>query len=388
MSHAERIVIVGAGPAGYSAALAYRDAGGDAEVVVLGAEEHHPYRRPPLTKEYLRGEHGRAELFLDDPEVFRERGIEVRTGSAAARLDAMDRVVVTDRDEELRFSGCLLATGSEPIRLPVPEGDGDGLLSVREMEDSERLQAQAAPGVTVTVVGSGFIGCEAAASLAMRGCEVTLVSDEAAPQAARLGDEVGAILAEWLEEEGVTLRLGAAVESFGRGGRSVRAGGEDISSEVTVVAAGVTPRTGLAEEAGLEIEAGRVRTDASLRTSAETVFAAGDIAYAQNPVAGRPLAVEHWGEALAQGAVAGRVMAGGEARWEHAPGFWSTIGERTLKYVAWGDGHDEVRLDHAEDGSFTAWYGQDGTAVGVLTHGRDADYERGRELVETGALLP
>ena len=282
----------------------------------------------------------------------------------------------------------MLATGSEPIRLPVPGGDGDDLLSVREMEDSERLQAQAAPGVTVTVVGSGFIGCEAAASLAMRGCEVTLVSDEAAPQSARLGDEVGAILAGWLEEAGVELRLGAGVESFAPGGRSIRAGGEDISSEVTVVAAGVAPRIGLAEDAGLEIEAGRVRTDPSLRTSAETVFAAGDIAYAQNPAAGRPLAVEHWGEALEQGAVAGRALAGVEARWAQAPGFWSTIGERTLKYVAWGDGHDEVRLDRAGDGSFTAWYGREGTAVGVLTHGRDADYERGRELVETGASLP
>lgn len=388
MSQAERIVIVGAGPAGYSAALAYREAGGDAEVVVLGAEEHHPYCRPPLTKEYLRGEHGRGELFLAAPELFGERGIEVRTGCAATRIDPDARRVVTADGEELAYSGCLLATGSEPARLPVSGGDGDHLLVVRSMEDSERLQAQAAPGVTVTVVGSGFIGCEAAVSLAMRGCEVTLVSDEEAPQAARLGPEVGTLLAGWLDEAGVSTRLGSAVESFGGDGRSLRAGGEEISSDVIVVATGVKPRIDLAEEAGLDIEENRVRTDPSLRTSAEGVLAAGDIAYALNPAAGRRLAVEHWGEALAHGEVAGKVLAGVDASWEQAPGFWSSIGRRTIKHVAWGDGHDEVRVQRSDGGAFTAWYGQEGTVVGALTHERDADYERGRELVESAARLP
>ncbi len=118
------------------------------------------------------------------------------------------------------------------------------------------------------------------------------------------------------------------------------------------------------------------------------MFAAGDIALAENGTAGRRLPVEHWGEALTQGEVAGRALAGEDARWEQAPGFWSTIGERTLKYVAWGDGHDEVRLDRGDDGSFTAWYGQDGVTVGVLTHERDDDYERGRTLVEGGEALP
>jgi NADPH-dependent 2,4-dienoyl-CoA reductase/sulfur reductase-like enzyme len=378
---------VGGGPAGYSAALAYRDAGGSADVVILGAEDHLPYNRPPLTKEYLRGEHGRGELFLEAPALFGARGIEVRTSCVVARIDPEAGTVVTEDGEELAFGGCLLATGAEPTRLAVPGGDGEHLLSMRAMEDSERLQAQAAPGVTVTVVGSGFIGCEAAASLAMRGCEVMLVSDEKTPQAARLGEEVGALLAGWLEEAGVSTLLGAGVESFGPEGRSLRVGGEEISSEVILVATGVKPRIDLAQQAELEIEEGRVRTDSSLRTSAGRVLAAGDIAYALNPAAGRRLAVEHWGEALAQGEVAGKVLAGQKARWEQAPGFWSSIGARTLKYVAWGDGHDEVRLDRAEDGSFTAWYAKDGTVVGVLAHERDGDYERGRELVESGASL-
>lgn len=387
MSDDDRIVIVGAGPAGLSAARAYRKAGGGAELVVLGAEAHHPYERPPLTKEYLRGEHGRDELFLEAQGFYREQAIDLRLSCAAAEVDPDARAVVTDDGDALRFASCVLATGSGPVRLPVPGGDGEHLVTVREMEDSERLQSQSAPGVAVTVVGSGFIGCEAAVSLAMRGCRVTLVSDEDAPQAARLGEEVGAILAGWLEEAGVSTRLGAGVDGFGEDGRSVLIGGEELMSDVTVVAAGVKPRIGLAEAAGLELEEGRVPTDPSMRTSADGVFAVGDIALALNPTARRSLAVEHWGEALAHGEVAGKVLAGAEARWEQAPGFWSSIGERALKYVAWGDGYDKIQLDRGGDGSFTAWYGQDGVVVGVLTHERDADYERGRELVESGAPL-
>jgi len=381
------VVIVGAGPAGLSAARGYRDAGGKAELVLVGAEPHHPYERPPLSKDYLRGEHGRDELFMEPAGRYRELGIDLRLGCAVAELDPAARRVVTEKGEELRFGGCVLATGSEPLRLPVPGGDGEHLLTIREMEDSERLQSQSASGVAATVVGSGFIGCEAAVSLAMRGCRVTLVSDESAPHARHLGDEVGAILTEWLREAGVTTHMGAAVDAFGDDARSLSAGGEEVIADVTLMAAGIVPRIGLAEAAGLSVEDGRVCTDASMRTSADNVFAAGDIALATNQKAGRRLPVQHWGEALTQGEVAGRTLAGEDARWEQAPGFWSTIGERTLKYVAWGDGHDEVRLDRGDDGSFTAWYGQDGVVVGVLTHGRDDDYERGRTLVESGAAL-
>ena len=382
------MVIVGAGPAGLSAARGYREAGGQAEVVVLGAEPHHPYERPPLTKEYLRGEHGRDELFIEPPTRYRELAIDLRLGCSAAEVDPAARVVVTEEGEELGFEGCVLATGSEPVRLPVPGGDGEHLLTMREMEDSERLQSQSAHGVAVTVVGSGFIGCEAAVSLAMRGCRVTMVSDDVGPQAVRLGDEVAAMLSEWLREAGVTTHMGTEVKGFGEDGRSVSLGGKELVGDVTVVAAGITPRVGVAERAGLDVEGGRVLTDASMRTSADRVFAVGDIALALNPTAGRRLVVQHWGEALAHGEIAGKTLAGAEARWEQAPGFWSTIGDRTLKYVAWDDGHDEIRLDRGDDGSFTAWYGQGGVTVGVLTHERDDDYERGRTLVESGAPLP
>jgi 3-phenylpropionate/trans-cinnamate dioxygenase ferredoxin reductase component len=153
------------------------------------------------------------------------------------------------------------------------------------------------------------------------------------------------------------------------------------------MAAGVQPSAGLASDAGLEIENDRVKTDARMRTSDEHVYAAGDVAFAYNTAAQRHLAVEHWGEALNMGEVAGRAIAGEDAQWDVAPGFWSTIGEHTLKYVAWGDGYDDARLVDHGAGAFTVWYGKDGTTVGVLTHECDEDYEHGRELIEAKAPL-
>ncbi len=340
-----------------------------------------------MTKEYLRSEHGRAELFLEEPAFYAENEIDLRTDCEATRLDP-GGTIRTANGEELSFSACVLATGSEPTRLPIPGGNHEELLTLRELEDSEFLQVRAISGATVSVVGSGFIGCEAAASLATRGAQVTLVSDEVLPQGTRLGRQVGETLAEWLREAGVRMLMGRAVERFEDGGRRVVTSDGDVAGDMTIVAAGARPRTGLAKDAGLAIEKGRVRTDSSLRTGAAGVFAAGDVALALNSAAGRRLVVEHWGEALAQGEVAGKVAAGAQARWQHAPGFWSTVGEHTIKYVAWGDGHDTVRVDRGDDGSFAAWYGQRGVVVGVLTHERDDDYERGRELVEAGGQLP
>jgi 3-phenylpropionate/trans-cinnamate dioxygenase ferredoxin reductase component len=145
---------------------------------------------------------------------------------------------------------------------------------------------------------------------------------------------------------------------------------------------GVAPRTGLAEEAGLEVGGGVV-TNSSMRTSAPGIFAVGDIARAYNESAGRHLSVEHWGDALEHGRIAGTVISGGEAAWSMAPGFWSTIGDKTIKYWAWGDGWDEQSFESNGE-AFTVWYGKEGALVGVLSHNSDEDYERGRGLIERG----
>lgn len=386
------VVVVGGGPGGLATARAYREAGGDLQVTILGAERHHPYRRPPLTKEYLRGEMERSELFIEDPSYYEDNDIAVIGGGRAEGLDVSDRIVSTESHGDFRYEACVLATGSEPFRLPIPGGDDPGIYVMRTLEDSDRLAAAAAVGTRAVIVGSGFIGCEAAASLAARGVSVTLVSDEQEPQERRLGREAGVRIRAWLEQGGVELRMGAGVERVeaSEGGRrTVRLeGGESVTGDLVFLGTGVRPRVALAEAASLAMAKGVVATDASMRTSAPGVWAAGDIACAVSAAAGRRLRVEHWGEALNHGAVAGRVIAGRTAAWDTAPGFWSTIGDKTLKHVAWGDGHDEVRLDDDGDGGWAIWYGKDGVAVGVLTHDRDDDYERGRELIEGKRALP
>src|SRR6201999_3262482 len=218
------------------------------------------------------------------------------------------------------------------------------------------------------VAGSGFIGCEAAAPLAMRGVAVTIATLESAPQVARLGPEVATEITAWLEALGVELLAEAELaELRPAGDRATRARFTD-RHEVTVdrvlLALGVERNDGLAAAAGFAVENG-IQVDASMRTADPRVLAAGDVAFAFNASAGRRLLVEHWGEALNMGAVAGRTMAGEEAAWDAAPGFWSTIGERTIKYAGWGDGWDEQRFEPAADGAFACWYGRDGELVGV-----------------------
>jgi 3-phenylpropionate/trans-cinnamate dioxygenase ferredoxin reductase component len=384
----ERLVIVGGGPGGLSTARAYRKAGGRATVTMLTAEQFPPYQRPPLTKEYLRGEIGRDELPIENLEWYDENGVELRLATRVKSLDR-ERTIIETEDGEIPYDACVLATGSEPVRIPVPSAGDPEILVMRTLENSNRLQERVGEGDRVVVVGSGFIGCEAAASLSLRGAEVTLISLEQSPQKERLGEEVGERIEGWLRGYGVHLRLGASIEGVERkdGVYEVSVeGGEQIAADTVLFGTGVSPRTELAERAELAVERGII-TDSSMRTSGTGVFAVGDVAQAFNESAGRHLSVEHWGDALEHGRIAGTVLAGGEATWTMAPGFWSTIGNKTLKYWAWGDGWDEKRFFEKGE-SFTVWYGQQGCVVGVLAHCSDEDYEAGRELVESGAPLP
>ena len=382
-------MIVGGGPAGLATARAYRRTGGLARVTILTSEPYAPYNRPPLTKEFLRGEASREDLLLESDGWYGENSVQLRLSVVVARLDRNDQTVELDDGEKLVYDACVLATGSEPIRLPISGGDDPEILVMRTVENSMRLQGRVGENGKAVVVGSGFIGCEAAVSLALRGGDITLLSLEESPQRARLGQEVGERIEGWLRDYRVNLRLGASLESIERTDHGYELsiqGGETISAGTVLFGTGVAPRTGLAEAAGLEVDGGVV-TDSSMRTSAPGIYAVGDIARAYNESAGRHLSVEHWGDALEHGRIAGTVISGGEAAWGMAPGFWSTIGDKTLKYWAWGDGWDEQLFENKGE-AFTVWYGKEGTLVGVLSHDSDEDYERGRELIERGESFP
>lgn len=376
-------LIIGGGPAAIAAARGYRDAGGEGSVAIVTDEHRMPYRRPPLTKQLLRGEISEDELPLESEDWLREQRISLISGRAVS-LDAEQREVMISGGRALAYRDALLATGAEPTRIPVPGADHPGVRIVRALDHVRELIVRLRDGEPVIVIGSGFIGCEIAASLRRRAHPVTLISDESEPNAARLGEQAARRIHGWLEEERVQLHLGAELESI-EPGFIVTAGGAKAQASVLVMAGGVAPRVELALSARIELESGAVPVDAHLRTARPGLYAAGDVAFAENAKAGRHLRVEHWGDALGQGEVAGRNAAGADAVWDDVPGFWSTIGDHTLKYAAWGDGFDDSRFEDYGDGAFTAWYGLGGTIVGVLTHERDEDYERGSELIARGA---
>jgi 3-phenylpropionate/trans-cinnamate dioxygenase ferredoxin reductase subunit len=388
MSERLELVVVGGGPAGFAAADGYRAAGGAGPVAIVAGEKRMPYNRPPLSKELLRGESGEADLPLADEAWLSSHEVRL-VGDTATAVDAGEHTVTLAGGTVLEYAQCVLATGAEPKRLPVPGAMDPGVRVLRSLDDLRELQARLTDGVPVVVVGSGFIGCEIAASLRTRGHAVTLVSDEPLPNVGRLGGDAAARIRGWLADAGVVLHLDAEVAAIVRNGQglSVELPQAAVGGTVVVMATGVAPRADLAAASGAAVsDDGAVEVDASMRTSLEGVLAAGDVAHAHNVAAGRALRVEHWGDALGHGEVAGRTAAGARSEWADVPGFWSTIGPHTLKHAAWGDGFDDVRFESHAGGGFTAWYGAGGRFVGVLTHEADEDYERGQALVAAGAV--
>lgn len=367
------LIVIGSGPGGTSAATAYLKAGGAGPVLLLTADEDTPYQRPPLSKEALRSGDAPAHTPIDDLDGFEQR---LSTPVAAVDL-ARHRVRVGQ--EEIGFDRLVLAPGTHPATLPDAPPDIDSHV-LRSVADLRRLTQAAGHARTAVVVGSGFIGCEAAASLAIRGLQVTVVSPEPGPQQKRLGDRPAQAISAWLDEQGVTLRMGVEVSSVDAPRRVHLSDGTTLEPDLLLLALGVKPSTGFLDGSGIEMQEGRIVVDRQLQTTTSGVYAVGDAALAEHAVAGRAVVVEHWGDAEAMGEVAGRNAAGQSQVWDTVPGFWSEIGEHTLMYAAWGDGWDSVETVERGD-TFTVWYGQNGLLVGVLSHQDEASYERGRDLI-------
>jgi 3-phenylpropionate/trans-cinnamate dioxygenase ferredoxin reductase subunit len=343
MANAQPHVIVGGGLAGAKTAEKLRDEGFEGPIVLIGDEAELPYERPPLSKDYLRGEVGREEPQVHPEDWYRENEVELRTETVVERIDVEAREVIAD-GERLGFEHLLIATGAEPRSLPVPGADLDGVYYLRELRDSDRLAEELGNRSRLVVVGAGWIGAEVAASARQKGLEVTMLERAKLPLETILGPEIGEIYADIHRDHAVELMAEAQVEGF-RGGDRVEAvtlaGGAEIETDFVVIGIGVTPRTGLAERAGLEIDNG-IAVDQRLETSVRGIFAAGDVANAFHPFYGGRLRVEHWANALHQPEVAARAMLGKEASYDRLPYFFSDQYDVGMEYAGYATEWDEV----------------------------------------------
>ena len=318
------IVIVGGGVAAGKAAETLRKDGYDGDVTIVAAEAHEPYQRPPLSKGYLAGTEGWDAAALHPAEWYSEHDIELRTSTEALRLDPPAHRLETDRGD-LTYDAVLLATGASPRRLPLEGHDLEGVHTLRRLEDSDSLKEQlSGGGRRLVLIGSGWIGMEVAATARTLGNDVTILERDAVPLALAVGERMGEVFRGLHQENGVDLRTNVHVERITGRERveGVVADGETVPADLVLIGVGAVPNTGLAEAAGITVDNG-ILTDASLRTSAPDVYAAGDVANAFHPVIQRHLRSEHWDNALKAGPVAARGMMGTRARHDGIPYFYT-----------------------------------------------------------------
>jgi 3-phenylpropionate/trans-cinnamate dioxygenase ferredoxin reductase subunit len=339
----ETFVIVGAGLAGAKAAETLREEGFDGRLILIGDEPERPYERPPLSKDYLRGE-ATERPYVHDEGFYPDHQIELWTSTQMTGIDVGLRELLLEGDRRLGYDRLLVATGAAPRRLDAPGAELDGIHYLRTLADSERIGARFKPGRRLVVVGSGWIGAEIAASARQKGCEVTMIERSSLPLEQVLGAEVGRVYLDLHRAHGVEFLPETTVERFeGEGSveRVLTRDGASIETDFVVVGIGVAPRTGLVETAGLRVDNGIV-VDERLETSVEGVFAAGDVANARHPFYKRHLRVEHWANALNQGPVAAKAMLGKPTSYEELPYFFSDQYDAGMEYSGYATEWDEV----------------------------------------------
>jgi 3-phenylpropionate/trans-cinnamate dioxygenase ferredoxin reductase subunit len=369
MTSDQTFVIAGASLAGAKAAETLRTEGFDGRVVLVGAEDERPYERPPLSKDYLRGEVGREKVYVHDEGFYASHDIELRLGRTAVSLSPSTSELLLDDGERMRYDRLLLTTGAEPRRLPVPGSELDGVLYLRTVEDSDVLRGRLQRGGTIVVVGAGWIGCEVAASARTLGLDVTVLDPLAFPLERVLGSEVGAIYRDIHADHGVRMLGGTGVEAFagdGAVGRVRTTDGHELECDLVVVGVGVDPRTGLAAQAGLEVDDG-ILVDEHLRAGMPGVFAAGDVARAHHPFYGEPIRVEHWANALEQGPAAARNMLGRDEPYDRLPYFFSDQYDVGMEYSGLARSWDRVvfRGDPASREFIAFWVADDRVVAGM-----------------------
>jgi len=392
MADPRRIVIVGTGLAGASAAGALREQGFDGEVLLIGEQKHRPYELPALSKGILLGD-------TDDPDwvheesFYEEKNIDLRLGARVGAVHVADRSVDVDGKPE-QWDRLLLATGSTPRRLRVPGAEFDNVRRLRRLDDARTLRQELTEGRNIVIVGAGWIGCEVAAAARKHGANVTVVDPLQLPLHRVLGDTVAGVFRDMHEAEGVTFRLGTGVVEY-TGADGVATGvrlddGSEVPADLVLVAVGVRPRTELALEAGLALsdDVG-VQVDPDLRTSARDVYAVGDIAAHQHPRFNKRVRVEHWANAKDQGTHVAKNLLGASLPYTASPYFFSDQYDLGMEFRGLADPFSDelvVRGD-LKAREFIAFWLRDGAVQAAMNVNMWDDGDTLQTLVDNRARV-
>lgn len=381
----QNIAIAGASLAGLRAAESLRRLGYDGRLVVVGAEKHLPYDRPPLSKELLQGRWDVDKIGLRK-RPYEELALDLRLGVRAQSLDLAARELALDDGTRERFDALVIATGASPRRLRG-QPELAGLHVLRSLDDALAIRAALDARPRVLIVGAGFIGAEVAASCRARGLEVTVVEPLPVPLARGLGESMGRVCGELHRDHGVDLRCGVGVtrvEGAGRVERVALSDGAVLPADLVVVGIGAAPETAWLAGSGLRIDDGVVCD--SHCAAAPGVFAAGDVARWHNPLFDEVMRVEHWSNAVEQGSYVAERLAGsdvGAGPFAPVPFFWSDQYDVKIQFAGRMRPDDEVRVvaGSLAERKFTALYGRAGRLSGVLTFSRPRDLAKYRRLV-------
>jgi 3-phenylpropionate/trans-cinnamate dioxygenase ferredoxin reductase subunit len=369
-------VILGASLAGGTAAATLREEGFDGRIVLVGEEPQPPYERPPLSKKYLQGQQPFERCLVHPPGFYEANGVETRFGVRATRIDPAGRTVELADGEHLAYDKVLVTTGTRNRRLPIPGLDLPGVYGLRSVAEADRIAAEARPGRKAVVVGMGFIGAEVAASLRQLGLAVTAIEFFKVPLFRVLGEEVGRAVAGLHRDHGVDLVFEDSVVAFEGAGqveRVVTRAGRHIDCDFAVVGLGVDPAAEVVAGTGVTLDNGIV-VDAYCRTSVDGIYAAGDVANHYHPVFERHMRVEHWQNALKQGAAAARSMLGKGEPYAEVHWFWSDQYDANLQYAGFHTEWEELILRGSlEARRFVAFYLKEGRvlAAAAMNQGRD-----------------
>lgn len=347
MTSDRRFVIVGGGLAAAKLAQELRAADFPGSITLIGAEEHLPYERPPLSKEFLFGKKQLPDFTVEPAQWYRDHHVELLLGTTVTGLDPRARTVTLPDGSALPYDKLALATGSTPRRLPVPGADAPGVYTLRTIDDARALAGLFARG-RLAIVGAGWIGLEVAAAARAADCAVTVVETAPQPLMGPLGPEMGAVFADLHRAHGVDLRLGARLDAVTTGADGAVTGltladGGTVAADAVLMAVGAAPNIALAADAGLAVGTG-VLVDASLRTSDPDIVAVGDIAEQDHPRLGGRIRVEHWANALNQPAVAAATMLGRAAEYDRLPYFFTDQYDLGMEYTGYATADRTARV--------------------------------------------